>query len=454
MTENKNHKNKLYRKIYIKSSLCLESPIAIGNGINEDTDSDLLLDSSGKSFIPGSSLAGIIKSQLLNKKDLDENILNKLFGKDENLKENINSMIIFYDAFLQENSFNHISIRDGIKINDITKTSIEKSKFNYQVLDTGAKYDFKLEISIREKYKDLSDEIDKIINYIIEIIQSGELRIGAKTSRGYGKVSLEDILIKDFDDMNNLSQIKEYIDFDWNDSEMEELSKWRKKHQKTYEIKTPYTKISISLNIKNTLNIRNYSLNALDVDSEQINIDNRAVIPGTSWSGMFRKRAKEILKEINYNYDSNYMLDNLFGKIGENEETISSRIIFDESMDKQEESKMAYIHRTKIDRFTGGACNKGLFSSKVAVGGDFDLNIMIKDCKNYEISLIILVIKDIMNGLVAIGGETNVGRGIFESDNNIYIDKKLLTEEYEQEINKSLIEEIFYRGNIHGNNKN
>ena len=100
---------------------------------------------------------------------------------------------------------------------------------------------------------------------------------------------------------------------------------------------------------------------------------------------------------------------------------IASRIVFDESMDS-EKTKLIELMRTKIDRFTGGACDTGLFASKIAVGGKHTLNIMIKNAEKYEIALILLVIKDIENGLLAIGGETNVGRGIFEIDKQVNID--------------------------------
>ena len=137
------------------------------------------------------------------------------------------------------------------------------------------------------------------------------------------------------------------------------------------------------------------------------------------------------------------MIDYLFGYVNEKnkDEIFSSRIIFDESMDN-EQTKLVKIMRTKIDRFTGGACNTGLFEEKVAVGGSHQLNIMIKDAKDYEIGLLILVIKDIENGFLAIGGETNIGRGIFITNKPAYINKEVIDDKKFKYYVEALSEEL------------
>ena len=420
--------NKLVKSIYLKGDLVLKSPIIIGNGISEETDIDLLLDSNNNPFIPGSSLAGAINYELANKRGIDEKKLDLLFGrKDISKKENINSMIYFYDAYIKKDSPKSISIRDGVKLNDY-KTSEDKGKYDFQVLDTGAVFELKIEILLRKKYENLDVFSDEIIGSILKIIKEGELRLGAKSNRGYGKVDLENIEISEFD-FSKEEDIDRYIDFEWNNmnSNYERFIKLPK------EYKTPYTKIEIPLDIKTTLFIRTYLLSNLEVDSEQITIDKKAVIPGTSWAGVIRHRASKILNEINKKRKMNdKIIEELFGNEffekseEKNKKDISaSRIIFDESMDS-ENTKLVEIMRTKIDRFTGGACDTGLFEGRVAVGGKHSLNIMIKDAKDYEIGLILLVIKDIENGLLAIGGETNVGRGIFKTDKPVSVNKQVV----------------------------
>ena len=69
--------NNWVKSIYLKGDLVLKSPIIIGNGISEETDIDLLLDSNNNPFIPGSSLAGAINYELANKRGIDEKKLDE-----------------------------------------------------------------------------------------------------------------------------------------------------------------------------------------------------------------------------------------------------------------------------------------------------------------------------------------------------------------------------------------
>ena len=53
------------KKIYYKLSMYQKSPLRIGNGDSDNTDSDLMTDSRNLPFIPGSSLAGVLREQLV-----------------------------------------------------------------------------------------------------------------------------------------------------------------------------------------------------------------------------------------------------------------------------------------------------------------------------------------------------------------------------------------------------
>ena len=93
-----------------------KSPLRVGNGDAEVTDSDLMLDGRGFPFIPGSSIAGVLREQYgkvlsASKKDVD-----MLFGyiDGEILKD---SRLIVSDAVVSEDCTKDdfmISIRDGI----------------------------------------------------------------------------------------------------------------------------------------------------------------------------------------------------------------------------------------------------------------------------------------------------------------------------------------------------
>ena len=95
----------------------LASPLSIGSGEQEDTDADVILDASGTPFIPGSALAGVLRSyskELGLGKEADQ-----LFGTPEGETlgsgSDRQSRIFCYDTRL-ENVV--LGIRDGVKLGE------------------------------------------------------------------------------------------------------------------------------------------------------------------------------------------------------------------------------------------------------------------------------------------------------------------------------------------------
>ncbi len=70
--------------------------------------------------------------------------------------------------------------------------------------------------------------------------------------------------------------------------------------------------------------------------------------------------------------------------------------------------------RIKIDRFTGGAYPTALFSEQpVFAKDDTELTLYLEllSPKDYEIGLLLLLLKDLWTGDLPLGGEISVGRG-------------------------------------------
>lgn len=457
-----NEENKLIKKIFIKGNLNLLSPLAIGNGNNDITDNDILKDGDGKIFIPGTSLAGItrnyLKNYYSNSKEKIE-ALNVLLG-DENNKNGKQSSVYFYDAFLKKEG--NISTRDGIMLEKYIKVTKENHKFNYQIAEEDNIFLFKLEISIRKINEEYIKYFYEFIRVIITAINNGEILIGSKIKRGLGKIKLSQLkaLVIKLDNKKELDNEKELdrlFKFEWDSPEFIEQFDFIKEIDNFSNKKL--TKITVPLKVKDTLFVRNYLLSNDDVDAEQLNYNGKFVIPGNTWSGAFKHRANIILNELLeddlFNHNEKYVdfiIEELFGKKSKynksKDEGRASRIIFEESKDKNK-SRFIEIRRTKIDRFTGSALNKGLFDARVAVGGETELNIWIKDARKYEIAIILLVIFDLINGYLAIGGETSVGRGIISTnmelklnEEDIIINDNHLNEIMKKEYMVALMEEV------------
>lgn len=372
--------------LYYYIRIELLSPLSIGNGTDDLTDHDIIKDNNGIPYIPGSSLAGVIAHYLSGENK-------KYFAPIKN-NENIESPYFISDATIVDNF--KISIRDGIKL-DENKITEKGAKYDFEILEPGSKLDFRIEITNRDE--DL-DKMKNIIDIIINGFNNGDILLGFKSKRGYGKVRVDTVKYKEFS-KDNINDLLEFGKYDISNYDSYSIGK-------VYE--SNYDTIKVELKQLGGINIRRYSAKANEPDFEHIKTNGKAVIPGTSWSGLFRSTINKYVKKLMLDID----IDEWFGYAKENNKSgKASDIIFEESI--IENGKDIRISRTKIDRFSGGASNRSLFTEKVYFNGNTELNIKVKKEDNIVIiGLISLVLKDLDNGFISLGGETSIGRGLFK----------------------------------------
>jgi CRISPR/Cas system CSM-associated protein Csm3 (group 7 of RAMP superfamily) len=448
--------NSIEKVIYIKGKLKLLSPLLVGNGEREFTNNDLIKDTNGNSFIPGTSIAGSVRNHIKEILNRDEELIDILFGGEE-VGSN-QSLLYFYDSTLTKKGT--ISMRDGIAVNNFIKAANTKeyAKYDYQILERDNEFDFRLELCLRNSFKDKEKDILKILSIIISELVKGNIYIGAKKNRGLGNIKLMSIEILKFDfDKSEIKEnlLKEFLEFSW-DKKFLKVSKeaFASGNEfmdlvKKCENMNINTHIKVPLKVRDTIFIRNYIVKSTDVDAEQLDYNGRLIVPGTTWAGAIRHRMFIILYDLGLTEkQAKEKIEELFGYVNKNKKAKASRIRFRDSIDSNK-SKFVNISRTKIDRFTGGACSKALFEERVAVNGDISLDIYIKDQKQWEMGLLILSIYDLMSGMLAIGGETSVGRGLVVAEDGFSIKKELilidgqpLCKEDEKKYFKALKEEI------------
>lgn len=381
-------------RIFLKATMVCVSPIAVGSGKSEYTDSDVLVDSEGRPFIPGTTIAGVCRHYLENQ---GENV-GELFGSDKDEKSD--SKIIFYEAFPKSETV--IGQRDGVEINLDTETANDGALFNYEIVGEGSKFDLRIELNDDENNNG-KEYIKKIVNGF----NNGFIRIGFKTNRGFGRVRLDQCKLAEITDINEL------INFSWD--------KVTEDFEANDDSDSKYETRSYNLTLKSFLMISdNSTLEEKDgklINAAQLeNTSEKPVIPGTVWSGIFRHYCYKVLLEIYKDQDHSQEIakkkaEEIFGNT-EN----ASKIIFDESVIS---GKPMCITRNAIDRFTGGVCYKKLFTNRPVFGGTTTLNVIIKntlrsEMKNLALNLLDLFINEINDGFVNIGSMGSVGGGIFK----------------------------------------
>ena len=140
-----------------------------------------------------------------------------------------------------------------------------------------------------------------------------------------------------------------------------------------------------------------------------------------SWNGLIRKQVKYHHNE-SLEIPNDDIINAWFGMaIQGTKNSKASKIIIEESI--IENAKEIEIVRNKIDRFSGGSADSALFNERAQFNGNTKLTIRIPKTirvknkelnNNYILGLLALTLKDIDNGLIALGGQTSIGRGIFK----------------------------------------
>lgn len=395
-------------KLLLKGEIKLLSPTIIGSGENDNTDSDILLNSEGIPFIPATSIAGVISS-FISKTD-GTNIINEIFGGNES-----QSKIVFYDLTLKEDSSFSISKRDGIAIDNTIGITKESSKYDYEIIDKGAVFNFEIL---------LNDNDIKLLNTIIEAFKTKKLRIGAKTNNGFGEVTIDNYKVYKYDFSKKNSVLK------WLKREVgEDITD--KLGSDIYEYRENYIDLELTFSIKDSLIIKSYDEGTVNADSTHLKSKDDYIISGSSLKGALRARTERIFNTLNPNNKMlvGKLIGNLFGEKGESDNGgQKGRLSVNEVNLPKMDSKIQ--QRIKIDRFTGGTIAGALFDSMPVFSNGEKIKrmeIKISRAEESDMGILLLLLKDLWTEDLPIGGEKSIGRGVLkgiEAKINYYFGEK------------------------------
>ena len=419
-------------KYYVEGKLIFKSPLVLGCGEESNSDKDISRDWYDKVFIPASGIAGptrhYLDSILEDDKDQEHELIRQIFGERE--KESRQSLITFYDGDKMEKCV--VNIRDGVAIDYFTKTAKDTAKYNYEIMEPGASCRLRIELTIRgNKDKDNDEMVSKFENILFLVLEgftNGNIRIGAKTARGFGEVELIDIKILKLN-MVEAEDRDNWLNFDWKDFKEGNIQL----NNLTHSLKTIQNKTNISVKflIPHSLLIRAPNPDPSEEDVAHLSSNGKPVVSGTSWVGALRNAIIQVARELDKIEKIKKIMEPLFGyaKTREKEPNYDlraqkSRLFINESV--IEKGIPLNYTRNKIDRFTGGAVDTALFTEKATFGGNVELNIWINNAKEYEKGIVLLGIKELWHGLQLVGGGSNIGRGILEG-----VKIKLDAEEYD-----------------------
>ena len=394
--------------VYYQLRFSLQSSLMLGSGQAEMTDHDLLLDGADRPYIPGTTIAGMLRA-LASEADRA-----KLFG---DLSKG-QSPLFVYDAVCVTKDL-HFSIRDNVALDEY-KTARDKMKLDYQVLEPDAEF-----VCVLEMNKDVPVDIKNKVEQLIALLVRDGCAFGSKKNRGMGcmKISARRRTFC----FGLAEQKKDWLDFDPFDEKVYDsgdvitaaTAEVRPEAEDTLTV-------TMGLRLTGGLSIRVYTTEVNGADYQTIAYErdqnggkpNAAIVPGTSWAGAFRSRVQLLAGDA---------AQALFGYVIEAQGDMPTRarqsyVRFSETVLIGGAAQK--ITRNAIDRMTGKTRDGALYTEQMYYGGTGELCVSLRrlqpddetaDAAAYAKACRALgaAMADLHHGYLAVGGLTSVGRGLF-----------------------------------------
>lgn len=435
MDRNDENSARIIKKIIFNIPMQTYSPLRISSGVDDGiTDILVLKDKKGKAFIPGTSITGVLRAKMSN--IYGDRAVDRLFGS---IDDDGNQSMINISDIVLENA--KIINRDGIKIDSFTGVSKQGAKFDFEAIDKGATGDLYIEVTLREsclyeqnkpnisyrkEHKDFAingDVYGELTATIADILTEG-INVGSLTTKGYGKIkSREPVKMYVFDFKNPQGAVKwwQYL----NEGILQDVAYTGNKTVAVVSEKDFVMQMEFALT--SSMIIRDYDVDTDDekekIAAVQMKSGEDFVIPATSIKGVLKSRAYRILMNLNHHDEQKAedFLDNLMGRETDNKEDKGqkSRLYIDEVYIKPNILHSKKQSRNRIDRFTGGTIDSALFTDKPIWQTDkskatIAINLQVQNCDEKEAGLMLLVMKDLWLGDLAIGGNKAIGKGVLK----------------------------------------
>lgn len=400
-------------RIYLRAELKLSSPLSIASGSDEVADSTFIRDFDGKCFIPGSSLAGALRDYALADPWTARHA-EAIFGyltQSNGATVAYQSRLAISDC-LPRAATSPTQVRDMVKLQALNKTAEAKGKFDAELLNSGQSFDLKMELILFE-----GDDPNLVQSFacLVKSMQEGRILLGAKKSRGWGSFTLDDIKIEKLDliqdELPQEEAVKRWIGFEWYsikpNTSLQDLL------PSTFNL-PGLVQWKIPFKVKDSLLVRSYQDFKAE-DAVMFDVNGKHTIPGTSFAGCLRSACHNILYYDLGILQADQLLDKIFGYVDKNTKTAGLSLLVIDDIPLETDNSANYT-RTKVDRFTGGVKDGALFTAKPVFKSSGEIVITFRQgIQPWMKELLLLGLQDIDAGIVPLGGETSIGRGLLSN---------------------------------------
>jgi CRISPR/Cas system CSM-associated protein Csm3 (group 7 of RAMP superfamily) len=403
----------------VEGLLTLTSASQIGSAVSDTSDQTFARDAHGHIVLHGSTLAGALRSALTDRlagyRENEATGASLLFGDG---KTNQSLAIVFDGVSRQPAS---ASIRDGVRIEVGTGLAADGAKFDREVTLPGIEVPIRVDLQIPADRDESS--LLGFLDLALASLTDGSVRLGARRSRGMGAVVAGSFYARRYD----LATTEGWIEygssphegmppgsagpFDIPGTAISDAWSGYRSDIKLYDARCRLS-IDVNLKVHGTLLVRSPGEEAGSADVSHLTEDGKAILSGTSLAGALRSRATRILNTLGCS-DTPKLIDGLFGQTASKQlgsKTEASRLRVSESTIS---GNMRYRQtRVKIDRFTGSSIDTALFDVEPSAGGVIAVNVSVINPSDFDTGLCLLLVRDLIEGQLPLGGGASGGRGI------------------------------------------
>jgi CRISPR/Cas system CSM-associated protein Csm3 (group 7 of RAMP superfamily) len=424
----------------ITAELVLESATHLGAGTGESADMVLLRDArTAAPLLPGASLTGALRSYLADVLggygSEEDPALARLFGAARADDLGAQSPLIVFDSIGKLPDHQTVEIRDGVQIETRRGIAEDHKKFDFEVVPAGTIFPLRFELVVPEV-----DSEGELLGLLVRALSGpaeGDISIGARRSRGLGSVRAKCWRAVRYDLRSRVGWI-EWALSDWEqplsaanatfDTPRQACNHaWESLECKEFEDRRQRIVAEADLVAPAGLLIRSAPVEPGAPDAVHLHSGGRSVLAGTCLAGAVRTQALRIASVVREaKGDAERWVERLFGRRVEGttrEKDVglrASRLRISESF--VENGERMRPSRVRIDRFTQGVVPGALFDEEPHYHGRLHLRMELRNPERGEVGLLVLLVKDLLTGEIAVGGTVAVGRGRFTGGATLKLD--------------------------------
>lgn len=187
----------------INGSLVTTEPLHVGSArFDLETDLPLALDGQRRYYVPGTSIAGALRSWMFEHFGATRAVA-ELWGDAEDLGA---SRLIVDDAFLPTEQ----EIWDGVGIDRETGVAASGVKFDRAVMPAGSKLALAIEVELPADPA-IATDCRSLIGWLLQALKDEQIGLGGGRTRGLGTVKLEGVVIFE-ENWSNRKKVLEWLE--------------------------------------------------------------------------------------------------------------------------------------------------------------------------------------------------------------------------------------------------